>query len=393
MAVATLEDLQGTIEVVVFPRLYETSRPDVARRRDPARRRPGRPQGRGDLVLADLVVDWDDARRPRPRGVRPRGRGRRPRWPGRGRRGTVAAGTGRGPAHGGRGTGAPRPMVAVGPGVPVDAGVPAGVPVAAGQATPATSRSSRPCGPAPRRRTHRCRRSPRPSRCRPTRSRPARSRPTPRRPRNRRSPTRHGPARRTWRSRRPPPLDAGTGHVLHVRFLGSSADRLFEAMRAVPRGRPRAARRDARARAPRRRRRQRSPDGAAPGRLRRGAPRRDPAAARGRDRRASAGLMATPASWIATRPTADVDAAAGALERWWGIRAECTELRGRARPELPRPTTGRRDTDGPQDREPRRGPVVPRSARAPRWRASRRRTCRSPGSCRRRDGRELVEPR
>jgi Ser/Thr protein kinase RdoA (MazF antagonist) len=51
--------------------------------------------------------------------------------------------------------------------------------------------------------------------------------------------------------------------------------------------------------------------------------------------------MAMPASWIATRPTADVDAAADALERWWGIRAECTELAGeRDRNFLVRPRDG-----------------------------------------------------
>ena len=47
MAIVTLEDLQGTIEVVVFPRLYEQTMGDLARRRDPAGRRPRRPQGRG----------------------------------------------------------------------------------------------------------------------------------------------------------------------------------------------------------------------------------------------------------------------------------------------------------------------------------------------------------
>ena len=36
--------------------------------------------------------------------------------------------------------------------------------------------------------------------------------------------------------------------------------------------------------------------------------------------------MATPASWIATRPVADLDAAADALARWWGIRGDLSEL-------------------------------------------------------------------
>src|SRR6185437_3024670 len=61
MAVVTLEDLQGSIEVVVFPRLYEQTGPIwqdgaillVA----------GRVDHRGEEVslLADVVVPWDDA--------------------------------------------------------------------------------------------------------------------------------------------------------------------------------------------------------------------------------------------------------------------------------------------------------------------------------------------
>ena len=79
MGVATLEDLQGTIEVVVFPRMYEQTAATwtegtillVA----------GRIDHRGEDVslLADLAVDWDDAIARGPGGVRPRGRGRRPR--------------------------------------------------------------------------------------------------------------------------------------------------------------------------------------------------------------------------------------------------------------------------------------------------------------------------
>ena len=61
MGVATLEDLQGSIEVVVFPKMYETDRATwtegaillVA----------GRIDHRGEEVslLADLAVEWDDA--------------------------------------------------------------------------------------------------------------------------------------------------------------------------------------------------------------------------------------------------------------------------------------------------------------------------------------------
>ena len=61
MAIATLEDLQGSIEVVVFPRLYETSRPTW---RDGAILLvAGRVDHKGEEVslLADLAADWDDA--------------------------------------------------------------------------------------------------------------------------------------------------------------------------------------------------------------------------------------------------------------------------------------------------------------------------------------------
>ena len=43
MAVATLEDLQGSVEVVVFPTALRADRPDLAGGRDPPRRRPDRP--------------------------------------------------------------------------------------------------------------------------------------------------------------------------------------------------------------------------------------------------------------------------------------------------------------------------------------------------------------
>jgi hypothetical protein len=105
MGVATLEDLQGTIEVVVFPRLYETTAGTwtegtillVA----------GRVDHRGEevSVLADLVTDWD--------GAVARGQEAFAR--------EVAAGErGRGPRRGGGPNGGStpggRPAVAVGPG-------------------------------------------------------------------------------------------------------------------------------------------------------------------------------------------------------------------------------------------------------------------------------------
>lgn len=61
MAIVTLEDLQGSIEVVVFPRLFETTRPLL---RDGAILLiAGRVDHKGEEVslLADLIADWDDA--------------------------------------------------------------------------------------------------------------------------------------------------------------------------------------------------------------------------------------------------------------------------------------------------------------------------------------------
>jgi DNA polymerase-3 subunit alpha len=61
MAIVTVEDLQGSIEVVVFPRLFETTRPLL---RDGAILLiAGRVDHKGEEVslLADLIADWDDA--------------------------------------------------------------------------------------------------------------------------------------------------------------------------------------------------------------------------------------------------------------------------------------------------------------------------------------------
>ncbi len=115
MAIVTLEDLQGSVEVVVFPRLYETTRPTW--RDGSILLVAGRVDHRGEesSLLADLVLDWDDAIARGPeafaaevaagdRGPRGRGPGGRPGGPG-------SNGNGHAPA-------APRPMVPVGPGVP-----------------------------------------------------------------------------------------------------------------------------------------------------------------------------------------------------------------------------------------------------------------------------------
>lgn len=102
MAIVTIEDLQGSIEVVVFPRLYETTR---ATWRDGAILLiAGRVDHKGEEVslLADLAADWDDAMAKGP-DVFAR---------------EVAAGDrgSRGGRGGGGGGGQRRPPVAVGPG-------------------------------------------------------------------------------------------------------------------------------------------------------------------------------------------------------------------------------------------------------------------------------------
>jgi OB-fold nucleic acid binding protein len=61
MAIVTLEDLQGSVEVVVFPRLFEQTGPTW---RDGAILLvAGRVDHKGEEIslLADLVSDWDDA--------------------------------------------------------------------------------------------------------------------------------------------------------------------------------------------------------------------------------------------------------------------------------------------------------------------------------------------
>src|SRR5206468_9175184 len=61
MAIVTLEDLQGTVEIVVFPRLYEQT---MSTWRDgEILLVAGRVDHKGEEVslLADLAVDWDAA--------------------------------------------------------------------------------------------------------------------------------------------------------------------------------------------------------------------------------------------------------------------------------------------------------------------------------------------
>ena len=61
MGVATLEDLQGTIEVIVFPKVYEQTEPTWAE--DAILLVAGRVDHKGDetVLLADAVWTWEDA--------------------------------------------------------------------------------------------------------------------------------------------------------------------------------------------------------------------------------------------------------------------------------------------------------------------------------------------
>jgi DNA polymerase-3 subunit alpha len=141
MAIVTLEDLQGSIEVVVFPRLFEQTGPTW---RDGAILLvAGRVDHKGDEIalLADLAVDWEDASIAGPEAfarqvaATDRGSGRRPPPGGNGfghpgGNGVASAGRPRQPGPGvpvGPAAGSGRPLVPVGPGqgAPVVAGGPA----------------------------------------------------------------------------------------------------------------------------------------------------------------------------------------------------------------------------------------------------------------------------
>ena len=117
MGVATLEDLQGTLEVIVFPRLYEQTAATWAE--GSILLVAGRVDHKGDEnpLLADLVTEWEAAIARGPEafardvaaGDRPRRSGR-PGWTGAGN-GNGGAGTGNGYPAGagapGRGNGYP----------------------------------------------------------------------------------------------------------------------------------------------------------------------------------------------------------------------------------------------------------------------------------------------
>jgi DNA polymerase-3 subunit alpha len=264
MAVVTLEDLQGSIEIVVFPRLYEQTVGTWSE--GSILLIAGRVDHRGEEVsiLADLVVDWDAAVVGGPEafarqvaagdrsGFRRRGQGAAGSPGGGDPNGNGATGR---PYGGGSGAGdGPRAPVPVGPGVPsgVGAAASAGGPVGAapGSLVPAggPGQSGSPAinGMASQ-----------PPRVSPLRAdylaevggdtlppiAPAEPIPTydpppdlgslddddrdepplPDEARARAAGLAAAPTR---------PTDAGPGRVLHVRFRGAPSDRLLEAMRA-----------------------------------------------------------------------------------------------------------------------------------------------------------------
>ena len=122
MAIVTMEDLQGTAEVVVFPRLYEQT--GSIWREGEILLVAGRVDHKGEEIslLADLVVDWDQAAAAGPdafaRQVSASDRSGTRRRPG-GDVGAVAYTNGGRPSPTGE---PPRSMVPVGPGQPVPAG-------------------------------------------------------------------------------------------------------------------------------------------------------------------------------------------------------------------------------------------------------------------------------
>jgi hypothetical protein len=134
MAIVTMEDLQGTIEVVVFPRLYEQTAGTW--REGEILLVAGRVDHKGEDVslLADIAVDWDSAV-----GAGPEAFARQVAAGDRGRRGGAPGANGSGGGYrGGNGhaangqKGDARPMVAVGPG-PAATAMAAGPPSAPAQ--------------------------------------------------------------------------------------------------------------------------------------------------------------------------------------------------------------------------------------------------------------------
>jgi DNA polymerase-3 subunit alpha len=251
MGVATLEDLQGSIEVVVFPKMYEQT---AAMWTDGSILLvAGRVDHRGEEVslLADLVMDWDAAVTRGPeafaREVAAGDRGRGRRFGGPGGNGSNGANGSHGNGNGWSGRAAPAPVpvmasqaranepVAVGPGVhatrpdEIRPGVPRVSPLRAGSGAPSFPTIT-PAEPIP------------------TYLEPEGAAPTSTARETDDEPALPDEARARVAVAAAAPtsqIESGPDQVLHVRFGGASSDRLvlaMEAFRAVLRERPGATR-------------------------------------------------------------------------------------------------------------------------------------------------------
>ncbi|HEV8490134.1 MAG TPA: DNA polymerase III subunit alpha [Candidatus Limnocylindrales bacterium] len=223
MGVATLEDLQGTIEVVVFPKLYEQT--VGIWREGSILLVAGRVDHRGEEVslLADLVMEWDSAVAAGPEAF-----GRQVAAGDRGgfrRRGAGGDGQGNGSSNGHRPEPGPvREPVAVGPGVPAGFGVASSAPVRvsplradAGPVEPGTA-ALPPIAPA----------EPIPTWGEPVEPATflAEEPDEPALPDEARAKAAGAAAAPTA------PLDPGAGRVLHVKFAVAAGDRIVPAMEA-----------------------------------------------------------------------------------------------------------------------------------------------------------------
>ena len=157
MGIATMEDLQGSIEVVVFPRLHEQTAGTWAE--GAILLVAGRVDHKGDEVslLADLVVPWDEAVARGPEAFNrevaagDRGRGRRPSSVGAGVRSDVgvAVGPGLPPGVSGNGHGRDVPGVGARATPPERPAVPYVSPLRAGSPDARTSAATSPLAIAP----------------------------------------------------------------------------------------------------------------------------------------------------------------------------------------------------------------------------------------------------
>jgi DNA polymerase III subunit alpha len=213
MGVATLEDLQGTIEVVVFPKLYEQT--VGIWREGSILLVAGRVDHRGEeaSLLADLVVEWDSAVTAGPEAFArqvaagERGSARR--------RGPGGSSPTNGVSNGHRPDPAPaRQPVAVGPGLPA--------PAAAARVSPLRADSMDAALPAIA-----------PAEPIPTWGEPAGSAPSNADERDEPALPDEARAKAAGAAAAPTaPLDPGAGRVLHVRFAAAAGDRVVPAMQA-----------------------------------------------------------------------------------------------------------------------------------------------------------------